>query len=497
MSAQQPATAVSEVDASGAGLQQSLGLFDSTMIVAGSMIGTGIFIVAADMARQVGSAGWLLASWIITGLLTIAAALSYGELAAMMPRAGGQYVYLREAWSPLCGFLYGWTLFMVIQTGTVAAVGVGFARYLGILWSRISENAYLIPPVHLTSGYAISLSTAQLTGVAIIALLTWTNARGINYGKLVQNTFTTAKLAALLGVIVVGIVGWNATGSNFANFWRPQGYTPIAPGITPETVFGLIAAICLAQAGSLFAADAWNNITFTAGEVKNPRRNVPLSLALGVLIVIGLYVCANLAYIAVLPLEKIQHAPSDRVAGAMLEAVFPSIGAALMAGVIVISAFGCINGMLMSGARAYFAMARDGLFFRRAATLNGARVPGASLMMQGAWACFLVLVRTYNPSTGAFGNLYSNLLDYVVSAALLFYILTIAGVFRLRSLRPKAERPYRTWGYPVVPALYILSAAVILAMLFLYRPETTYPGLVIVLIGVPVYYAFKRSSANL
>ena len=497
MSAQQPATAVSEVDASSAGLQQSLGLFDSTMIVAGSMIGTGIFIVAADMARQVGSAGWLLASWIITGLLTIAAALSYGELAAMMPRAGGQYVYLREAWSPLCGFLYGWTLFMVIQTGTVAAVGVGFARYLGILWPRISEGSYIVAPIHITSGYAVSLSTAQLTGVSIIALLTWTNARGINYGKLIQNTFTTAKLAALLGVIAVGIVGWNATGSNFANFWRPQGYTPVAPGITPETLFGLIAAICLAQAGSLFAADAWNNITFTAGEVKNPRRNVPLSLALGVLIVIGLYVCANLAYIAVLPLEKIQHAPSDRVAGAMLEAVFPSIGAALMAGVIVISAFGCINGMLMSGARAYFAMARDGLFFRRAATLNGARVPGASLMMQGAWACFLVLVRTYNPSTGAFGNLYSNLLDYVVSAALLFYILTIAGVFRLRSLRPKAERPYRTWGYPVVPALYILSAAVILAMLFRYRPETTYPGLVIVLIGVPVYFAFRRSSANL
>ena len=493
---EEPVSVVSPPSAPGSGLQQSLGLFDSTMIVAGSMIGTGIFIVAADMARTVGSVGWLLASWVITGLLTITAALSYGELAAMMPRAGGQYVYLREAWSPLCGFLYGWTLFMVIQTGTVAAVGVGFARYLGILWPRISENSYIIAPIHVTSGYAVSLSTAQLMGVLILALLTWTNARGINYGKLIQNTFTTAKLASLLGVIVVGIIGWGAAGqANFANFWRPQGFTPVAPGLTPETVLGLIVALGIAQAGSLFAADAWNNITFTAGEVKNPSRNVPLSLALGVFIVIGLYICANTAYVAVLPLEKVQHAPSDRVAGAMLEAVFPSIGAALMAIAIVVSAFGCINGMLLSGARAYFAMARDGLFFRRAGEINKARVPGWSLTMQGAWACCLVLIRTYNPATGAYGNLYSNLLDYVVSAALLFYILTIAGVFRLRSLRPNAERPYRAWGYPVVPILYILGAATIMAILFLYRPQTTFPGLVIVLIGVPVYYAFRRSSS--
>ena len=488
-----PVAVVSPGGAPGTGLQQSLGLFDSTMIVAGSMIGTGIFIVAADMARQVGSVGWLLGSWVITGLLTIAAALSYGELAAMMPRAGGQYVYLREAWSPLCGFLYGWTLFMVIQTGTVAAVGVGFARYLGILWPRISESAYIISPIHITSRYAVSLSTAQLVGVAIIALLTWSNARGVNYGKLIQNTFTSAKLAALLGVIVVGIVGWSAIGGvNFANLWAPQGYTPVAPGLTPETVLGLIVALCVAQVGSLFAADAWNNITFTAGEVRNPRRNVPLSLALGVFIVIGLYVCANIAYAAVLPLDKIQHAPSDRVAGAMLQAVFPSMGAQLMAIAIMISAFGCINGMLMSGARAYFAMARDGLFFRRAAEVNRAHVPGWSLALQGAWAGFLVLVRTYDPATGAFGNLFSNLLDYVVSAALLFYILTIAGVFRLRRLRPDAERPYRAWGYPLVPGLYILSAAVILAVLFIYRPATTFPGLVIVLIGVPIYFAFRR-----
>ncbi len=323
--------------------------------------------------------------------------------------------------------------------------------------------------------------------------MTWTNARGIDYGKIVQNTFTTAKIAGLLGVIVLGMVGWNAAAkANFANFWHPQGYTPVAPGLTPLTLFGLVAALCVAQVGSLFSSDGWNNITFTAGEVKNPRRNVPLSLALGVFIVIGLYVGANLAYVAVLPLEQIQHAPSDRVGGAMLQAIFPSVGAAVMAIAIMISAFGCMNGLVLSGARAYFAMARDGLFFRPAAELNRARVPGASLAMQGFWAGFLVLVRTYDPATGAFGSLYSNLLDYVVSADLLFYILTIAAVFRLRRLRPEVERPYRAWGYPVVPALYILAAAMILAVLFVYRPATTFPGLVIVLIGVPVYFAFRR-----
>jgi APA family basic amino acid/polyamine antiporter len=484
---------VSELDAS-SGLRRILGLFDSTMIVAGSMIGAAIFIVSAEMARQIGSVGWLLASWIITGILTVTAALSYGELAALMPHAGGQYVYLRRAWSPLCGFLYGWTLFMVIQTGTVAAVGVGFARYLGILWPRIAEGAYLIPPIPLVGRYAVSLSTAQLIAVLLIALLTWGNSRGIHYGKLVQNAFTSAKIAALLGVIVVGAVGWSlAHNTNFRGLWHPQGYTPVAPGVTPETPLRLVAALCITQVGSMFSANGWNNITFIASEVKNPRRNVPLSLLFGVLIVTGLYVGANVAYAAVLPLDKIQHAPSDRVAGAMLESIFPSAGAVLMAVVILVSAFGCMNGLLLSGARAYFAMARDGLFFARAASVNQARVPGASLTMQGAWASCLVLARTYNPSTRTFGNLYSNLLDYVVSADLLFYILTIAAVFRLRWLQPEAERPYRTWGYPFVPAVYILSAAVILAELFAYRPATTFPGLVIICIGVPIYFAFRRS----
>lgn len=456
------------------------------MLVAGSMIGSGIFIVSADMARGLGSTGWLLASWLITGLLTVAAALSYGELAAMLPSAGGQYVYLREAWSPLWGFLYGWTLFLVIQTGTVAAVAVAFARYLGVLWPRISESNYLIPPIAISSTYAISLSTAQLVGILLILLLSWSNARGIQYGKIVQNIFTCTKIGSLLAVIALGIfVGWNAVAvkANFTDMWTPKG--------GPETAFALFVAVAVAQVGSLFSADAWNNITFTAGEVKNPQRNVPFSLALGTLIVIGLYILANVAYVVVLPLEQVQHAPSDRVAGAMLQAIFPTVGAALMAGGIMISAFGCINGMLMSGARAYFAMARDGLFFKPAAAVNRARVPGASLAMQGAWAAFLVLPRTHDPATGAYGNLYSNLLDYVISAALLFYILTIAGVFRLRALRPQAERPYRAFGYPIVPALYMLGAAAILAVLFVYRPATTFPGLVIVLIGVPVYFAFK------
>ncbi|HEX6897536.1 MAG TPA: amino acid permease [Bryobacteraceae bacterium] len=476
-------------------LTRGLGLFDSTMIVAGSMIGTGIFIVSSDMAREIGSPGWLLVSWLIAGLLTLTAALSYGELAAMMPHAGGQYVYLREALSPLWGFLYGWTLFLVIQTGTIAAVGVGFARYLGILWPPASETRYLIPPVPIGSHYALSLSSAQLIALAVIAFLTWTNTRGIRYGKGIQNVFTCAKIGSLLGVVGFGLIlGWHfdAVRAHFANAWTAHGNVPIAAGLSASSAFGLFVAICVSQVGSLFSADAWNNITFTAGEVRDPRRNVPLSLALGTMLVIGLYLLANLAYVIVLPFEQVQHAPSDRVAGAMLEAIFPRVGAALMAVAIMISAFGCINGMVLAGARAYFAMARDGLFFRRAAQINRARVPGAALVMQGAWAMLLVLIRTHDPATGTYGNLYSNLLDYVISAALIFYILTIASVFVLRRKRPDVERPYRAFGYPLVPALYILGAAAILLTLFVYRPSTTIPGLVIVLLGVPVYAGLRR-----
>jgi basic amino acid/polyamine antiporter, APA family len=476
-----------------------LGLFDSTMMVAGSMIGSGIYIVAADMSRLMGSPGWLILGWLLTGMLTMAGALSYGELASMMPRAGGQYVYLREALSPLFGFLYGWTLFLVIQTGTIAAVGVAFGRFLGVLWPAIGESQYILAPVHISEGYAISLSTTQLVGVLCIAFLTWTNTRGLQYGKIIQNVFTTSKLGTLAGIIVIGILlGWNpkAVSENFGDLWTARGVDAIVPGLTAMTGFGLFVAVCVAQTGSLFSSDAWNNITFTAGEVKEPHRNIPLSLAFGTGIVTLLYVLCNVAYLVALPLTEIQHAPADRVATAMLQTVFPGLGVAIMAVAIMISTFGCMNGLVLSGARAYYAMAKDKLFFDQAAILNKAQVPGWALVIQGIWAAFLVLPRTYDPTTKAYGNLYSNLLDYVVSAALIFYILTIGGIIRLRATRPDVARPYKAFGYPLVPLLYIVGAATILGVLFLYRTSTTFPGLVIVLLGVPVYMALaKRSKA--
>jgi len=474
--------------------KRGLGLFDSTMVVVGSMIGSGIFIVSADIARQVGSPGWLLMTWIITGALTLTAALSYGELAAMMPRAGGQYVYLREAFSPLWGFLYGWTLFLVIQTGTIAAVSVAFGRFLGVLWPAIAEDRYLIAPIHFSTGYALSLSTAQLVAVLLISLLTWTNTRGIDYGRIVQNVFTVAKTGALIALVVVGLLlGWNAAAvnDNFGNLWGIRGQVDIVPGLSAVTTFGLFVALCVAQTGSLFSSDAWNNITFTAGEVKEPRKNLPLALAFGTGIVTALYLLANVAYLVTLPVASIQHAPSDRVATATLDAIFPGLGATLMASAILISTFGCNNGLILAGARAYYAMARDGLFFRAISRLNEAKVPAAGLVIQGVWSALLVLPRTFNPATGRYGNLYGNLLDYVISAALIFYILTIAGIFRLRQTRPGAERPYRAFGYPIVPALYIAGALTILLVLFAYRPATTWPGLVIVVLGLPVYFMWR------
>src|SRR5436190_2375321 len=415
----------------------------------------------------------------------------------MMPRAGGQYVYLREAFSPLWGFLYGWTLFLVIQTGTIAAVAVGFARYFGVLWPWISDDRYLIAPIHVSAGYAMSISTTQIVGIALIALLTWTNTRGLDYGRIIQNVFTTAKTGALAGLIVVGIVlGWNhaAVSDNVGNLWARRGAVDIVPGVSALSAFGLFVALCVAQTGSLFSADAWNNITFTAGEVKNPRRDIPLSLAFGTILVISLYVLANVAYLATLPLDAIQHAPADRVATATVNAIVPGLGATVMAVAILISTFGCNNGLILAGARAYYAMACDGLFFRRAGTLNEARVPAWGLVLQCVWAIVLVIPRTFDPSTGQYGNLYGNLLDYIISAALLFYILTIAAVFRLRRTRPDVPRPYRTFGYPIIPALYIVAAAVILVVLLVYRPATTWPGFVIVLLGIPVYSLLARRS---
>ena len=467
------------------------------MVVAGSMIGSGIFIVSAEMSRQIGSPGWLLVAWVVSAALTMSGALSYGELAGMMPRAGGQYVYLRESFSPLCGFLYGWTLLLIIQTGTIAAVAVAFARFTGIFFPLVSESRYLIPPIHLGPTYALSLSTAQLLGIAVIVFLTWTNSRGLDYGRIVQNVFTSTKIGALLGLIFVTLIlGWNSSAvhANFADPWTPRGVTPIAAGLSAATAFGLFIALCVSQVGSLFSSDAWNNITFTAGEVRNPMRNIPLSLALGTFLISALYLATNLGYLVTLPLAAIQHAPSDRVATAALQAIFPGLGVRLMAATIMVSTFGCINGLVLAGSRACYAVARDGLFFRRAGLLNRHQVPGFALLFQGAWSVLLILPRTYDASTRTYGNLYSNLLDYVISANLLFYILTIAAVFRLRFTRPAADRPYRAFAYPLVPALYILGASTILAVLFIYRPATTFPGLVLVLLGIPFYLLLRRPA---
>ncbi len=475
------------------------------------MIGSGIFIVSADIARQTGSAGGLLLAWMITGVLTISAALSYGELAAMMPRAGGQYVYLRESYSPLWGFLYGWTLFLVIQTGTIAAVAVAFARFLGVLAPAVSPNAWIIPPIALSAKYALSLSWQQLVAIILIVVLTAANTRGLRLGKYIQNIFTSAKTLALIGLIVLGVLfGRNgaALEANFSHFWAVQDPQTVQPGMfrgllpsligRRRSVFGILAVFGVAQVGSLFSADAWNNITFTAGEVKNPRRDVPLSLALGTAIVISLYVLANIAYLVTLPLAQIRTAPDDRVATAVLHAIFGSAGAGLMAGAIMISTFGCVNGLILAGARVYYAMARDGLFFRSIGRLSKAHVPSNALVLQGVWACLLVLARTrlVDAQTGAvsYGNLYSDLLDYVVFAALIFYVLTILGVFVLRKKRPDAERPYRAFGYPVIPALYIVIAAAIMVVLILYKTQTTWPGLVIVLLGVPVYALWSKRA---
>jgi len=483
---------------SNTGFIRGLGLLDSTMIVAGSMIGSGIFIVSGGIAKQVGSPGWLLVVWIVTGVLTLIGALSYGELAAMMPKAGGQYVYLREAFSPLWGFLYGWTLFLVIQTGTIAAVAVGFARYTGVLVPSISETNYIISPINITGNYAISLSTAQVLGLVLILLLTFMNTRGLRLGKFVQNTFTITKIAALGGLILLGIlVGRNsaAVQSNFGNLWTVRGnLDDLSGGLTALSAFGLFVGICVAQTGSLFSADAWNNITFTAGEVKEPKRNIPLSLAFGTGIVITLYLLANVAYMMTLPFEKIQGA--DRVATDTVNAIFSGRGAIIMAVFIMISTFGCNNGLILAGARAYYAMARDGLFFKAVGKLNDKHVPLWGLIVQGIWAAVLILPRTIKrDAVGAitgYGNLYGNLLDYVISAALIFYILTIAGIFRLRQTRPNAERPYKAFGYPIIPILYMIGASVILVVLFIYQTATTWPGLIIVLTGIPVYFIWRK-----
>ncbi len=453
-----------------------LGLVSSTTIVMGSMIGSGIFIVSADIARQVQSPGLLILTWVLTAFLTIAAALSYGELAAAMPRAGGQYVYLREALGPLFGFLYGWTLFLVIQTGTVAAVAVAFAKFLGLFVPSISAANYLLNFGTLTvlgKSWPVALSTQQLVAIACLVVLTTVNCFGLKLGALVQNVFTFTKTAALLGLVLFGyLLGRSAAviRGNFSDFWRGAGFN-----------LDVFTVVAVAMVGSLFAADAWNNITFTAGEVKNPRRNLPLSLLLGTGVVLALYVAANLVYLSVLPLEAIQHAPEDRVGTAAAQAILGLGGQYVMAAFIIISTFGCANGLILAGARVYYAMARDGLFFQRAARVHPKyHTPVHSLILQGLWASALTLSGTY-----------SQLLDYVIFAVLLFYILTISGLFVLRRTRPEMERPYRALGYPLLPALYILMAVFIEIQLLRFKPQFTWPGLIIVLLGLPVYLALR------
>ena len=444
---------------------------DATTLVVGSMIGSGIFIVAADIGRQVNSPALLLMTWVATAVLTLIAAISYGELAAMMPHAGGQYVYLRESFGPLAGFLYGWTLFLVIQTGTIAAVAVAFAKFLGVFVPAISAKNYL-----LGSG-RIGLTTQQLIAILVIAVLTAINARGIRTGAVVQNIFTFAKTAALLGLVLLGLfVGRNAQAlaANFTDFWQNSHWD-----------FHTVRLVGVAMVGALFSADAWNNVTFTGAEVRNPKRNLPLALGLGVAIVMTLYIATNFVYLNVLPLASIQNAPEDRVATAAAAAMLGPVAVQLMAAAIMVSTFGCANGLILAGARVYFAMARDSLFFRRAGHLNARHAPVFALVIQGIWTMLLTLSGSYN-----------ELLDYVIFAVLLFYVLTIAGIFKLRRTRPDAPRPYRALGYPVLPAAYIAAAGLIEILLLLYKPKYTWPGLIIVLLGVPVYFVWHKKEVQ-
>ncbi len=481
---------------------QGMGLFSATAIVMGSMVGSGIFLVSADMARILGSPALLIAAWLVAAAMTIIGALSYGELAAMMPKAGGQYVYLREALGPLWGFLYGWTLFLVIQTGTVAAVGVSFGKFLGVFFPAVSTSHWLL---RAGTG-SIGLNTANLVAIAVITVLTFTNTLGVKLGAAVQNVFTTAKILALAAVVLVGALAKNAAamaanfGTGVHSFWTGAGWgsahaVRVGAG-GPTALVGLLTVVAVVQVGSLFAADSWNNVTFTAGEIKNPKRNLPLSLVLGTGVVLLLYVLCNFVYLSVLPLagdanaatitgRGIQFASEDRVATAVMEVVFGAAGAKLMAAAILISTFGCMNGLLMAGARVYYAMSRDGLFFKSVGKLSAkSNAPVNSLWVQWAWTCLLCV-------SGSYGQL----LDYVIFAVLVFYILTIVGLFVLRRTRPDAVRPYRAVGYPVLPAVYIVMAAWICVVLLRYKPQYTWPGLILVLLGVPVYLVWKRKGS--
>ena len=462
-----------------ADLVKGLGLFDCTTIVMGSMIGSGIFIVAAEVAREVSSPGLFLLSWILSGVMTVSAAVTYGELAAMMPNAGGQYIYLREAFSPLFGFLYGWTLFLVIQTGTIAAVAVAFGKFLGFFFPWISEKNFLLDLGSVTlfgHSVALTFSTQQGLAVAVLLGLGIVNIFGLRTGAWIQNIFTILKVGALVGLVVAGL-------------WWEAGHTGVAA--VHITFWGhahlntaMLTILAVALVGPLFSSDAWNNVTFTGAEVKNAKRNLPLALLIGTVAVCSIYFLTNVIYVRALPFAAIQHAPEDRVATAVMEVIVGSKGAGLMAAAIVISTFGCMNGMSLAGARVYYAMAKDRLFFSKVSKVNPKyHTPGVSLMVQAVWASLLTLTGTYN-----------QLLDYVIFAVLLFYILTILGLFRLRRTRPDAPRPYRAWGYPVVPVVYIVLALFIEWALLMNRPARSLAGLGIVALGIPVYYLWSRRS---
>jgi basic amino acid/polyamine antiporter, APA family len=481
-------------------LVKGLGLFDSTMIVVGSMIGSGIFIVSADIAHQVQSPGLLLAVWLASGVMTLVAALSYGELAAMMPHAGGQYVYLRESLGEIWGFLYGWTMLLVIQTATIAAVAIAFAKFTGVLAPWFSPAHWIwkigtFGPWHLWFGelgpYNVGLNRQNLLAILSIVLLTWINTRGLRLGKIVQNIFTVTKTGALAVLVILGF--WFTTAvarsANFTYFWRNAGWHTLHayPPDSPTWMVATITLMGVAMVGSLFSMDAWNNVTFTAAEVKNPGRNLPLSLAMGTGLVVLLYTLANVAYLRVLPLSGsaqgatplargIEFAADGRVATAVTQVIFGPAGAILMALAILISTFGCNNGLILSGARIYYAMSKDGLFFRSVGTVNRYHVPSVALVVQCVWASLLCLSGTY-----------SQLLDFLIFAELIFYILTLLGLFVLRAKRPDTPRPYRAFGYPLLPALYFVMAIFLEIQLLRYKPQYTWPGLIIVLLGLPVY----------
>ena len=465
-------------------MKHELGLLDGTMLVAGSMIGSGIFIVSADITRNVGSAGWLIFVWIITGFMTITAAVSYGELSGMYPKAGGQYVYLKEAYNKLIAFLYGWSFFAVIQTGTIAAVGVAFSKFTTYLIPAVSEDNILFSA--LIGQWHFTISAAQLVSIVVIVLLTFINTKGIKSGKLIQNTFTITKLLSLFGLIIFGFIAlkgdiWHA---NWGNAWDMHKLNANG-SFGSYTMAAALGAIAASMVGSIFSSDSWNNVTFIAGEMHNPKRNIGLSLFLGTLIVTIIYISANVVYTGVLSMHDIATADKDRVAVAASHVIFGNAGTYVIAVMIMISTFGCNNGLIMAGARVYYTMAKDGLFFKKTGTLNKFAVPGFGLWIQALVASILCL-----------SGKYGDLLDMISFVVVIFYVLTIFGIYKLRFTRPDAERPYKAFGYPVLPAIYIIMGIAFCILLIIYKPNFTWPGLIIVLIGIPIYYLTQYFSKN-